>query len=80
MELIELLTLANRAGLQVGSMACIVGIYFMLRIVVTKQNIELKNVVSSQVDKIVVAIGAHNDRLENLEKDVSTIKQQLNKE
>ena len=32
---------------------------------------------SEQVDKIVVAIGKHNDRLETLENDVAEIKNKL---
>ena len=77
MEIVELLTIANKAGLQVGPMVCIVMIYLMLKKFVTKQNDELKQVVSSQVDKIVQAIGKHNERLDNLESDVKQIKKKL---
>lgn len=76
-DLIALLSTAKSAGFDIGSLASLVTIYFMLKKFVAKQNDELKQVVSSQVDKIVIAIGAHNDRLESLEKDVGNIKQQL---
>lgn len=77
MELLSLLSSAKQAGLDIGSLASLVMIYFMLKRFVSAQNDELKKVISAQVDKIVVAIGQHNDRLETLEKDVGKIKQKL---
>lgn len=76
-ELIALLSTAKQAGLDVGSMASIVMIYFMLKKFVSQQNGELKKALGEQVDKIVAAIGKHNERLEMLEKDVSIIKKKL---
>ncbi len=76
-ELFSILATGKQAGLDVGSMASIVMIYFMLKKFVSKQNDEIKTLVSSQVDKIVQAIGKHNERLEVLEKDVKIIKEQL---
>ena len=78
-ELISLLATSKQAGLDIGSMVSIVMIYFMLKKFVSKQNEEIKTLVSSQVDKIVVAIGKHNERLESLENDVKIIKEQINK-
>ena len=80
MEIITILATAKQVGLDIGSMASIIMIYFMLKNFVSKQNSELKSVLSQQVDKIVKAIEHHNDRIENLEKDVKHIKEQLNKE
>ena len=78
-DLITLLATAKTAGLDIGSLVSLITIYFMLKKFVAKQNDELKLVVSSQVDKIVIAIGAHNERLEVLEKDVGEIKKHLGK-
>lgn len=80
MEIVAILSTAKQAGFDIGSMASIVMIYFMLKNFVSKQNSELKLVLSAQVDKIVKAIEHHNNRIENLEKDVKDIKQQLHKE
>ena len=77
MEIITILATAKQVGLDVGSMVSIIMIYFMLKSFVSKQNQELKSVLSAQVDKIVKAIEHHNDRIENLEKDVKDIKDKL---
>ena len=77
MEIITILATAKQIGLDLGSMASIIMIYFMLKNFVSKQNSELKSVLSAQVDKIVKAIEHHNDRIENLEKDVKDIKDKL---
>lgn len=77
MEIITILATAKQIGLDIGSMASIIMIYFMLKNFVSKQNSELKSVLSAQVDKIVKAIEHHNDRIENLEKDVKDIKNKL---
>ena len=77
MEIITILATAKQVGLDIGSMASIIMIYFMLKNFVSKQNSELKSVLSAQVDKIVKAIEHHNDRIENLEKDVKDIKDKL---
>lgn len=77
MEIITILATAKQVGLDLGSMASIIMIYFMLKNFVSKQNSELKSVLSTQVDKIVKAIEHHNERIESLEKDVKHIKDQL---
>lgn len=77
-DLIALLTMAKSAGLDIGSLVSLITIYFMLKKFVTKQNDELKTVLNAQVDKIVRAIGQHNERLENLETDVREIKKKIN--
>ena len=77
MEIITILATAKQVGLDIGSMASIIMIYFMLKNFVSKQNSELKSVLSTQVDKIVKAIEHHNNRIENLEKDVKDIKDKL---
>ena len=77
MEIITILATAKQVGLDIGSMASIIMIYFMLKNFVSKQNSELKSVLSAQVDKIVKAIEHHNNRIENLEKDVKDIKDKL---
>lgn len=79
-ELVTILATAKSAGFDIGSLVSLVTIYFMLKKFVAKQNDELKNVVSSQVDKIVLAIGSHNDRLETLEKDVGQLKEHIKKD
>ena len=76
-ELFTILATAKQVGLDLGSMASIIMIYFMLKNFVSKQNSELKSVLSTQVDKIVKAIEHHNNRIENLEKDVKDIKDKL---
>ena len=76
-ELFTILATAKQVGLDIGSMASIIMIYFMLKNFVSKQNSELKSVLSAQVDKIVKAIEHHNNRIENLEKDVKDIKDKL---
>lgn len=76
-ELISIIAAAKQAGLDIGSMASIVMIYFMLKKFVANQNSELKSVLNQQVDKIVKAIEHHNNRIENLEKDVKDIKDKL---
>ena len=76
-ELVAVLSTAKQAGLDLGSMASIIMIYFMLKKFVAKQNNELKSVLGEQVDKIVTAINHHNDRIESLEKDVKIIKDKL---
>lgn len=77
MEIITILATAKQIGLDIGSMASIIMIYFMLKNFVSKQNQELKQVLGQQVDKIVKAIEHHNERIESLEKDVKHIKDQL---
>lgn len=77
MDFLELLTMANKAGLGIGPMICIVIIGFKLKDFVETQNKDLKSAVSEQVDKIVLAIGKHNERLDNLENDVKEIKHKL---
>lgn len=77
MEIITILATAKQIGLDIGSMASIIMIYFMLKNFVSKQNTELKAVISAQVDKIVKAIEHHNERIESLEKDVKHIKEKL---
>jgi len=76
-ELFTILATAKQVGLDLGSMASIIMIYFMLKNFVSKQNSELKSVLSAQVDRIVKAIEHHNNRIENLEKDVKDIKDKL---
>lgn len=80
MDIIELLTIANKAGLGAGPIFCLIIIWLNLRKFVSKQNDELKYIVTSQVDKLVTAINKHNERLESLENDVQQIKQQLSKD
>ena len=63
MKIVALLTLAKDAGFEAGSIVSLVTIYFMLKKFVTKQNEELKTVLNLQVDKVVKAIGQHNERL-----------------
>lgn len=77
MEIITILATAKQVGLDIGSMASIIMIYFMLKSFVSKQNQELKSVLSQQVDKIVKAIEHHNERIESLEQDVKDIKERL---
>lgn len=77
MEIITILATAKQVGLDVGSMVSIIMIYFMLKSFVSKQNQELKSVLSQQVDKIVKAIEHHNERIESLEQDVKDIKERL---
>lgn len=77
MEIISILATAKQVGLDIGSMASIIMIYFMLKNFVSKQNNELKSVLSQQVDKIVKAIEHHNERIESLEQDVKHIKERL---
>ena len=77
MEIITILATAKQLGVDIGSMASIVMIYFMLKNFVGKQNSELKLVLSQQVDKIVKAIEHHNERIESLEKDVKHIKERM---
>lgn len=72
MEIIALLTTAKEAGFETGTIVSIAVIAVMLRRDVTK-------ILDKQVDKIVKAIGAHNDRLNVLETDVKEIKTKLNK-
>ena len=74
MEVLALLTLAKEAGFEAGSIISLVTIYFMLKKFVVKQNEELKAVLNVQVDKVVKAIGQHNERLDGLESDVKLLK------
>lgn len=71
-ELLTILTTAKEAGFETGTIVSIAVIAVMLRRDVTK-------ILDKQVDKIVKAIGAHNDRLNVLETDVKEIKTKLNK-
>lgn len=72
MEIITLLTTAKEAGFETGTIVSIAVIAVILRRDVTK-------ILDKQVDKIVKAIGAHNERLNVLETDVKEIKTKLNK-
>jgi hypothetical protein len=74
MEVVALLTTAKELGFESGSILSLVVIYFMLKKFVTKQNTELKEVLNTQVDKMVKAIGQHNERLDGLESDVKLLK------
>ena len=77
MELISLLSTAKQAGVDVSAIIGLIAIYLMLKKFVNAQNKELKVVVNEQVDKIVKAIGAHNERLDNIEEDVKALKKKL---
>lgn len=72
MEIITLLTTAKEAGFETGTIVSIAVIAVMLRRDVIK-------ILDKQVDKIVKAIGAHNERLNVLETDVKEIKSKINK-
>ena len=74
MEILALLSTAKELGFESGSILSLVIIYFMLKKFVTKQNNELKEVLNTQVDKMVNAIGKHNERLDGLESDVKLLK------
>lgn len=74
MELLAILLKAKDAGLDLGQYVALIMIYFMLRNFVVKQNEELKKIVCSQVDKLVVAIHdqkaemkSHNERITKIE-------------
>lgn len=77
MEFLSLLTIAKNAGFDVGVIFAIFSIAFIFQRFVKVQNAELKKVVNEQVDKIVKAIGTHNERLQNLEKDMTDVKKKL---
>lgn len=77
MEFISLLTIAKNAGFDFGVIFAICSIAFIFQRFVKNQNAELKKVLNEQVDKIVKAIGTHNERLENLETDMREVKKKL---
>lgn len=66
MELLSIFTAAKEAGFEVGTIASIMTIAFILRKDVKKE-----------IGKIVEAINGHNTRLLNLETDVQGIKKKL---
>lgn len=88
MEYLTLLTIAKNAGFDIGQYIALFSISFIfakfvknqnkeLREFVKNQNQEFKAVVNEQVDKIVGAIGTHNERLQNLETDMTEVKKKL---
>lgn len=73
MDIVTLLLTAKKLGFDVGTLAGLAVIAFILRRDVMK-------LIDKQVNKIVIAIGAHNDRLGALESDVKEIKKKIGTE
>ena len=70
MEILAILTTAKEAGFDTGTIMALTAIAFKLRSDVKKE-------VSKQVDKVCVAIAAHNKRIDSLEESVSDLKKRM---